>query len=333
VRNPYEVLGVTPDTSEEDIKKAYRKLALEWHPDRHAGDKDAEEKFKEINAAYQILGDANKRAQFDHTTSGFGGGFGGIIFEDLIGKIPGFSDFFNNAGSHFHRADTSRVTIKVSLEEAYSGCEKRVIHTEKKRCSICRGLGRELLSDNCDVCGGTGQQRIESTGVISFSVPCKSCHARGRKLGPKCDSCHGRGFSISRKEITINLPSGTIHGDTFLVNGLFVTVVYAQHPRYIVDSRSLDVLSRAEVNVFDAILGTKVDVPTLAGNMSVTVKPGTQPGTRLRIKGAGMKDTQGRKGNHIVEITIKIPSLNSKHQEELRKIRDAIEGGVQNASD
>lgn len=333
MRNPYEVLGIAQGASDDDVKKAYRKLALEWHPDRHAGDKDAEEKFKEINAAYQVLSDVGKRAQFDRAAAGFGDGVGGISIEDLMGSVPGFADMFGGMRGGFRRADAPpRAAVKISLEEAYAGCEKRVVHAEKRQCAACGGAGWEVLPGNCDTCGGTGQMRAGSTGVISFFVPCKPCRGSGKPIGSKCSPCAGRGFSIARRQVTVDLPPGTAHGDVFLVGGLFVTAVYDEHPRYMTDPRSLNVMSRAEISVFDAMLGAKVQVPTLAGNMSVTVDPGTQPGTRLRIRGAGMKDRQGRKGSHIVEITARIPSLSQEQQEEVRRLRDAIEGGAQDAT-
>jgi len=332
MRNPYEVLGIEQDISDEDIKKAYRKLALEWHPDRHAGDKDAEEKFKEINAAYQVLSDASKRAQFDRASSGMGD-LGGVSIEDLMSNIPGFAEMFGAARGGFRRADAPpKAAVKISLEEAYSGCEKQAVHMERQRCSPCQGAGWEILPGNCETCGGTGQMRAGNTGAISFFIPCKPCRGHGRPIGSRCASCAGRGFSVSHRNVTVDFPPGTANGDVFLVGGLFVTAIHIPHQRYMTDPRSLNVLSQAEISIFDAMLGTKVEVPTLAGNMSVTVDPGTQPGTRLRIRNAGMKDRQGRKGSHIVEISARIPSLSQEHQEELRRLRDAIEGGSQNAT-
>lgn len=314
MRDPHEVLGVPRGASEEEIKKAYRKLALEHHPDRHGGSKEAEERFKEINEAYNILTGAQKPPDPPPPRPGNPAD----AFETI------FSSVFRN--SRVRRSDApAQATVAVTLEEAYSGTRKHVRRHDRSRCVQCRGHGWEVLQENCAVCNGTGKVgvRAGAVGNVSIFTNCRNC-AGGRKRGGRCKACAGRGFHSSVKEMDIDIPAGTSHGEVLRASGMFVTVAYAAHPRLRMDPGTLDVHSTEDVGVFDALLGCTLGVSTLAGKMSVRVRPGTQPGTRLRLAGAGMRNRQGKKGNHVVELRIKLPELDESQRSLLAKARDEM---------
>jgi len=314
MRDPYKILGVSRGASEEEIKKAYRKLALEHHPDRHGGSKEAEERFKEINEAYAALSGTQKPPPNSPPPRP---GNPADAFESI------FSSVFR---TRVRRSDApAQATVAVTLEEAYAGTRKRVRRHDRSRCVQCRGHGWELLQENCPACNGTGKVgvRAGAAGNVSIFTNCRNCSG-GRKRGGRCKACGGRGFHSSVKEMDIDIPAGTGHGETLRAAGMFVTVAYAAHPRLRVDPATLDTHSTEDVGVFDALLGCTLGVLTLAGKMSVRVKPGTQPGTRLRLAGAGMRNRQGKKGNHVVELQIKLPELDEGQRSLLAETRDKM---------
>jgi molecular chaperone DnaJ len=335
-RDYYAVLGLEKGASEEDIKKAYRRLAVKYHPDKNPGDKVAEENFKELGEAYEVLNDAQKRAAydqyghaaFDRRTGGFarGGGFhdpfevfrevfgGGSIFEDLFGAGP-------QDPSQTQRGDDLRYDMEISFEEAAHGCEKEVTVTKPERCEDCQGTGAEAGSRarNCPGCGGRGQV-ITSRGIFSIAQTCPQCQGAGRIIDKPCKSCRGNGRRERTSKIKLRIPAGVDSGSRLRSAGngeagwrggpsgdLYVILHVKAHEIFQRDGD--DLLCEVPVSFVQAALGAEIDVPTLGGKMSVRVPPGTQPGTMFRLKGKGVKNIQGYgHGDLHVRVTVEVPS-------------------------
>jgi len=302
--NPHEVLGVSSEASDEDIKKAYKKLALEWHPDRHGGSKDAEEKFKEINAAYQALTNKQK------------GGFSS--------PPEGFEDLFN-FGPFAHQM--VNLTMRISFEDAFVGGRKTIEFSSRKQCQECHGIGKATSENACTQCGGSGRVSMGGTAVFSIFRECHICRGSGKQLGGKCVKCGGLGANISHHKTAVDIPPGVMNGEVVLsVDGFPICVCLDDHPVFRIVRGTPNVESNVEVNLFDLILGGETIVPTLSGEKRIKIDQGLQPGSCLRIKGAGMPDRRGGKGDHMVRILAKMPKLTADQQQTLMKMRVEIEG-------
>ena len=334
-RDYYAVLGLEKGASEEDIKKAYRRLAVKYHPDKNPGDKVAEESFKELGEAYEVLNDAQKRAAydqyghaaFDRRAGGFArGGFhdpfevfrevfgGGSIFEDLFGAGP-------QDASQTQRGDDLRYDMEISFEEAAHGCEKEITVTKPERCEDCQGTGAEAGSRarNCPGCGGRGQV-ITSRGIFSIAQTCPQCQGAGRIIDKPCKTCRGNGRRERTSKIKLRIPAGVDSGSRLRSAGngeagwrggpsgdLYVILHVKAHEIFQRDGD--DLLCEVPVSFVQAALGAEIDVPTLDGKMSVRVPPGTQPGTMFRLKGKGVKNIQGYgHGDLHVRVTVEVPS-------------------------
>lgn len=307
--NPREVLGVAHDASEEDIKKAYRRLAMEWHPDRHGGSKEAEEKFKEINAAYQILVGKDRQAghpvhpsfRDEEMFEFFGGGF---PFGDAFGGFP-------------HGAGT-RLFLGVTLEEVCSGCRKEIEFTVLDKCAACKGVGREVHAEDCPACGGRGRVAVPtSTTVFTIHMACQLCGGIGKRLGGPCVSCHGAKRSAAHHKTTVDVPMGVLEGETLAAaDGTPVTVRYERHSVFTLVPGTLNTEGETDVNVLDMLLGGEAVVKTLAGEMRMKIEPGLRPGSRLRVRGAGLVGRRGDRGDHIVRVWADMPTL-TEHQRRL----------------
>ena len=340
-RDCYDVLGVTKSSSKDEVKKAYRKLALKYHPDKTKGDKASEEKFKEASEAYHILSDDKRKAnydQFGHAafegTNGGGQGFGGFdtssfsdIFEDFFGDFGGGG---SSRGSN-NRGNDLRYDVNISLEEAYRGIEKNIKYTTYKKCLDCSGSGAAKGSKpiNCNYCGGKGKVRTNQ-GFFTIQQTCPQCSGEGETIGKPCERCSGNGKVQSNENVTVKIPKGVDEGTRIRLSGkgeagtkngsngdlyLFISV----------DNHAI--FKRSEENIYyelpitfsNAALGTTVEVPSIDGGKSkIKIPPGTQHGKQFRLKGKGMPVLRRNIfGDLYIRIITEVPVSLSKRQKEL----------------
>jgi len=318
--NPREILGVASDASEEDIKKAYKKLAMEWHPDRHGGSKEAEEKFKEINVAYQVLTGKMKDKKGAEPTDE-------ELFE-FMRSGGGFDPFLGGLSDMFFAAHTQvRLLVQISLEEAYMGAKRSVRYTKRAACQECGGTGREISEVPCSDCGGRGKSRTSTSNVFVIHMSCGACLGRGKKLGESCPHCLGKRAVTTQHKTSVEIPAGAHEGDTFMAaDGSIVVVEYAPHAFLKLMPGTLDTHGDIDTDLFDLLLGGATIVRTLAGDMRIKIEPGLRPGSQLRIKGAGMRDKPGNKGDHVVQVWARMPKLTEDQKQVLEKIRTETNG-------
>ena len=359
-RDYYEVLGVDRNADEETIKRAYRKLAKKYHPDVNPGDKDAAEKFAEASEAYSVLSDPDKRRQYDqfgHAAfenggAGGAGGFGGFDFNDIFGS-GGFGDIFgdifggggrSSANNGPRRGASLRAIVHISFEEAVFGCKKEIELTLKDTCKTCGGSGARpgTSPETCPHCHGTGQIRQTQQsmfGMIQNIQTCPHCGGTGKIIRDKCPDCHGSGFTSSRKKIQVDIPAGIDDGQSIRirdkgepgVNGgprgdLLVQVAVAPHPIFQRDG--VDIYSSAPVSFAQAALGGDIRLNTVDGDVVYTVKPGTQTGTRIRLRGKGVPSIHNKnvRGDQYVTLIVQTPTNLSKEAKELLREFDAESG-------
>lgn len=346
-RDYYDVLGIHKNASDTEIKKAYRKLAVKYHPDKNPGDKEAEESFKEISEAYEVLGDPQKRAtydQFGHTMGpegvggfrdfGFGGGFGDI-FEDVFG------DFFGGGGARRSRGQRGadlRYNLDISFEEAAFGMETNIKVPSSKECIRCSGTGaKDGNMSTCSMCQGSGQVRMQQ-GFFTISKTCGQCMGRGSVIVESCRECGGRGRVEMTKTLSIKVPPGVETGMKLKLSGegepgtmgspsgdLYVVIRVKEHPFFIREGN--DIICEIPVSFTQAALGDEIEVPTLEGKVRMKVAPGTQPGKVMRIKGKGFPDPRGyRKGDQHVVINVEVPARLSERQKEILREFDRESG-------
>jgi molecular chaperone DnaJ len=355
-RDYYEILDVPKDASIEDIKKAYRKQALKYHPDKNPGDKQAEEKFKEAAEAYEVLRDSDKRARYDQfghagVGSGQGGGFS-MTIEDIFSQFGDiFGDFgfggFGGFGSgrrtsrRVNKGTNLRVKVKLNLEEIASGVQKKIKVNKYVSCDVCGGTGaRDGHSYNtCSTCGGTGNvTRVTQTilGHMQTTQTCPSCDGEGKTISQKCTNCHGEGIVRANEVISMKIPAGVAEGMQMTVAGkgnaarrggingdLLVLIEEEQHPDLIRDGN--DLLYNLYVSICQAALGGQVEIPTINGKVKIKIDSGTQPGKILRLRGKGLPgvDTYGR-GDLLVSINVWIPkSLSREEKKLLEKLNES----------
>jgi molecular chaperone DnaJ len=360
-RDYYEVLGVSKGASDDEIKKAYRKLAVKFHPDKNPGDKAAEESFKELGEAYEALSDQQKRAaynQYGHAAfdprqrASWGGGFGGggfhdpfDIFREVFGGGGGGSIFENIFGGNQdpsgpQRGDDLRYDLEITLEEAALGCEKEISVTKLDKCETCEGSGAEAGSKlkTCTTCGGRGQV-LTSRGIFSIAQTCPHCKGQGRLLEKPCKTCHGDGKKQRASKIKLRIPAGVEGGSRLRSQGngeagfrggpagdLYVFLNVKRHEIFSRDGD--DLLCEIPVSFVQATLGAEIEVPTLEGSATVKIPTGTQPGTLLRLKGRGVKNLQGYgQGDLHVRVQVEVPAhLNSAQKAKLHEFAALCDG-------
>lgn len=352
LRDYYEVLGVSRDAGADEIKRAYRKLALKYHPDRNQGDDEAVEKFKEASEAFDVLSDQNKRARYDQYghagVSGASGGGGG--FHDINDIFSAFGDIFEGFGfggggarrggrSGARRGSSLETTIVLDLPEAAAGCSRTLEINRRETCDTCSGSGAKPGSDvvSCSTCGGHGQV-VQSQGFFKVQTTCPSCRGEGRTVRDPCGDCRGSGRVMKTSTLEINIPAGVDSGMQMPIRGegeagikggprgdLHVNFKVKDHPLF--ERRGQDLLCRFPVSYSQAALGADVEVPTLSGREPLKIKPGTQPGDVIRLRHKGMPDPNGRHhvGDLLVEMQIEVPRKVSGRQEELLRELAEIE--------
>lgn len=361
-RDYYEVLGVSKGATDDEIKKAYRKLAKQYHPDLNPGDKAAEAKFKEVNEAYEILSDKEKRAKYDQfghagvdpnfgAGGGFGGGFTGADFGDFdLGDL--FGSFFGGGfggGSGSGRArsgpmkgDNLRSSVTISFEEAAFGCEKEIVLNRTESCDACRGSGCEpgTTAEICPDCRGAGTVRIQRGGgafTFATTATCPKCGGTGKLIHQPCPTCKGKANVRRNRKLNVNIPAGIDDGQTISMKGqgnagrdggpagdLLVTVSVRPHESFERDGSS--VLSAADISFAQAALGADIEVPTLDGKVKLTIPEGTQPGSVFRLRGKGIPYLRGSgRGDQYVTVNIAVPKgLSGSQKEALRAYAKAM---------
>jgi molecular chaperone DnaJ len=358
-RDYYDVLGVSRNADEQEIKKAYRKLAIKYHPDKNPGDKAAEESFKEAAEAYEVLSNPDKKARYDRfghqgmggAAGGGGGGFGGgMSMDDIFSQ---FGDIFGNSGfggfgfggqqqgRRVNKGTNLRIKVKLSLEEIANGVEKKIKVNKFVSCRPCGGTGAEKGSSfsNCSTCKGTGRvTRITNTilGQMQTASTCPACNGEGRTITNKCKSCAGDGIVREEEVISINIPAGVGEGMQLNVAGkgnaaprggipgdLLVSIEELEHPELKRDGNNL--YYDCYINFADAVLGTSVEIPTLEGKAKFKIDPGTQSGKVYRLRGKGLPEVNSyHRGDLLVDVNIWTPqNLSQEEKSLIEKLRNS----------
>jgi len=361
-RDYYEILGVSREATVEEIKRAYRKLALKYHPDRNPGDKEAEERFKELSEAYEALSDPEKRelydryghAAFDRQAQAAGGGWSGgfhdpfDIFREVFGGGGGIFDELFGSSRGARRGGASRgadleCELELTLEEAARGCEKKLRIRRPEPCPACKGSGAEAGEGKsvCPTCRGYGQVEQVLGGFMRFRQTCPRCGGEGRIIRRRCRQCGGSGLKEKTAAVTIRVPAGVEDGMRLRSAGngaagrqggqrgdLFVLL--RVRPHEIFKRRGDDLLCEAPISFAQAALGAEIAVPTLEGSAQIRIPPGTQPGTVFRLKGKGMPNVHGYgRGDLLVRVQVEVPSnLNAQQKAKLKEFAEMCDSSV-----
>lgn len=362
-RDFYDILGVAKGASAEEIKKAYRKLAIKYHPDKNPDDKSAEEKFKEAAEAYEVLSNPEKKQRYDQyghagvggAAGGGGYGGGGMNMEDIFSQ---FGDIFGGGGSPFDsffggggqsrgggrrvaKGSNLRIKVKLTLEEIANGAEKKIKVNKQITCKTCDGSGAKDKSSvsTCKTCGGSGAvRRVTNTilGQMQTTATCPTCHGSGQQITAKCNSCHGEGTVRGEETITINIPAGVSDGMQLSMAGKGnaapnggvagdLIILIEELPHETLKREGNNVVYDLHLSIIDAALGISAEVPTIDGKAKIKIEPGTQSGKLLRLKGKGIPEINSyHRGDEIIHINIWTPkALNSEERAMLEKLRDS----------
>lgn len=356
-RDYYEVLGVSKGASKEEIKKAYRKQAIKYHPDKNPGNKEAEEKFKEAAEAYEVLSNDEKRSRYDRFghagVGGAGNGFpgGGMTMEDIFSS---FGDIFGDAfggfggfggsrrgGRRVNKGSNLRVKVKLNLKEISTGAEKKIKVNKYVTCNSCGGSGAadQNAINTCSTCNGSGHvTRVTNTflGQMQTSSVCPNCGGEGKSITRKCTSCYGEGIIQGEEVIKINIPAGVGKGMQMTVSGkgnaprrggvngdLLVVIDEEDHPELLREGN--DLIYNLFISIPDAILGTAVEIPTVDINVKIKIEPGTQAGKILRLRGKGLPEVNGYgRGDLLVNVNVWIPKkLTREEMKVIEKLRES----------
>lgn len=360
-RDYYDVLGVSRSAEAAEIKSAYRKLAIKFHPDKNPDDKDAEDKFKEAAEAYEILGNQEKRQRYDqfgHAGSSASSGYGGgsMNMEDIFSQ---FGDIFGGGGSPFDsffgggggsrggggrrvlRGSNLRIKVKLTLEEIAKGVEKKVKVNKQIQCSTCTGTGAKDKSSyhTCKTCGGAGSvRRVTNTilGQMQTTSTCPTCNGEGVEITAKCTSCKGEGLERGEETIAINIPAGVSDGMQLSMSGKGnaaprggvpgdLIILIEEIPHEALKRDGINVIYDLYINFADAALGTSVEIPTIDGKAKIKIDPGTQGGKILRLKGKGIPEVNSyHKGDQLVYVNVWTPKVVSQEERSLlEKLKDS----------
>lgn len=360
-RDYYDILGVSRNADADEIKKAYRKLAIKYHPDKNPGDKAAEDKFKEAAEAYEVLSSPEKKQRYDQfghaggasSASGYGGGGpGGMNMEDIFSQFGdifgggGFDGFFGGGGSsrggrRMQKGSNLRIKVKLTLDEIANGVEKTIKVQKMASCKTCGGTGAKDKSSfaNCGTCGGAGSvRRVQNTilGQMQTTTTCPTCHGEGQTISAKCTSCHGEGVERAEETISINIPAGVVDGMQLSMTGkgnaaprggipgdLLILIEEVEHKQLKRDG--INIIFDLYISFIDAALGTSIEIPTIDGKARIKIEPGTQAGRILRLKGKGIKDINSyQKGDQLVHVNIWTPkSLTRDERMILEKLQES----------
>ncbi|HEX8546226.1 MAG TPA: molecular chaperone DnaJ [Cytophagaceae bacterium] len=353
-RDYYEILGVSKSSSEDEIKKAYRKLAIKYHPDKNPDDPSSEDKFKEAAEAYEILSNPEKKQRYDqfgHQGVNGGGGGGSMNMEDIFsqfGDIFGngspFEGFFGGGGRQgraTRRGSNLRIKLKLTLDEIAAGAEKKIKVKKYVACEACSGNGSKNGSSlqNCATCQGNGQvKKVVNTmlGQMVSTSTCPSCNGEGSVISQKCGECQGDGRMLKEEVISIKVPAGVAEGMQLSMSGkgnvpsrggipgdLLIVIEEAEHE--FLKRDGLNVVFELYISFVDAVLGTTAEVPTIDSKVKIKIDPGTQSGKVLRLKGKGIKEVNGyQKGDQLIYVNVWTPQeLNREEKEILTKLKDS----------
>lgn len=355
----YEILGVAKNASDEEIKKAYKRVAIKYHPDKNPGDHAAEEKFKEAAEAYEVLSDTNKRARYDqfgHSANDFGGGGysgGGMNMEDIFsqfGDIFGeggnpFESFFGGGGRNYKRGtgvrgSNLRIKLKLTLEEINTGVQKKIKVKKYTKCNPCNGSGAKDGSgfSNCGTCNGQGYMRqVRQTilGSMQTTTTCPTCNGSGKTITNKCTHCKGEGRSYDEEQIEMNIPAGVADGMELQMSGkgnagqqggptgdLIIGIEEIEHDIFTRQGDNL--IYNLQLNFADAVLGTNIEIPTLSGKAKLKIPSATPAGKVLRMKEKGLKRFNSHyHGDLLIHVTIFVPKdINHEDTKMLEKMRE-----------
>ena len=367
-RDYYEVLGVDKSAGASEIKKAYYKLAKQYHPDVNPGDAEAEKKFKEINEAYAILSDEDKKAKYDQyghaafENGGAGGGYGagfegfdfGDIFSSFFGGGSSFGGGFGGGGSRRNapmRGDDIYASVTLTFEEAVRGCKKDISFGRVQKCADCGGSGAKkgTTVETCKKCGGSGQMRVQQRtafGVMQTMRTCDECRGSGKIIKEPCTNCRGTGYVKLSKTISVSIPAGIDNGQNISIAGqgnegrnggpagdLIISVTVKPHAVF--ERNGSDIYCEVPINYWEAVLGDEIEIPTLDGKEKFTIPEGTQTGTTFTLRGKGITRVNSSvRGNLYITVKIDVPrNMNTKQKELLKELAESFGDKVKSKRD
>ena len=365
-RDYYEVLGVEKSAGASEIKKAYYKLAKQYHPDVNPGDAEAEKKFKEINEAYAILSDEDKKAKYDQyghaafenggAGGGYGAGFEGFDFGDIFSSFFGGSSFGGGFGGGNRRnapmrGDDIYASVTLTFEEAVRGCKKDVSFGRVQKCADCGGSGAKkgTTVETCKKCGGSGQMRVQQRtafGVMQTMRTCDECRGSGRIIKEPCSNCRGTGYVKISKTISVSIPAGIDNGQNISIAGqgnegrnggpagdLIIAVTVKPHAVF--ERNGSDIYCEVPINYWEAVLGDEIEIPTLDGKEKFTIPEGTQTGTTFTLRGKGITRVNSSvRGNLYITVKVDVPkNMNTKQKELLKELAESFGDKVKSKRD